>query len=95
MLRIDSYFSLPTDLASEMKTWPEYVEGSDYAVDLKDHVTGEEVSVRLIEPETDEDHAHVQIRSNVYGPLFDRVAGRTIFALSANTDNLMVMKWRD
>lgn len=78
-----------------MREWPEFVQGKDYSVDLKDTATGEDVSVRLIEPETDGDHEHVQIRSNLYGTLFDRVAGRTVFAMSAHTDNLMVMRWRD
>ena len=78
-----------------MREWSEFVEGKDYSVDLKDTTTGEEVSVRLIEPETDEDHEHVQIRSNLYGTLFDRVAGRTIFAMSAHTDDLMVMRRLD
>jgi hypothetical protein len=95
MLRIDSYFSLDTDLAAEMSDWPEFVKGFEYSVDLKDSVTNEEVTVRLIEPKTDDDHPHVQIHSNQYGALFDRVAGRTVFAMSAHTDNLMVARGRD
>jgi hypothetical protein len=92
MLRIDSYFSLPTDLAGEMSVWPEFVEGLEYSVDLKDSATGEEVSVRSIEPETDDDSPHIQIRSNQYGTLFERAVGRTDFAMSAHTDNLMIAR---
>jgi len=29
-----SYFSLPTDLAGEMRDWPEFVAGQEYSVDL-------------------------------------------------------------
>ena len=89
MLRIDSYFSLETDLASEMSAWPEFFEGIEYSVDLRDSVTGEQVSIRFIDPKTDDD-PHVQIRSNMYGVLFDRVVGRTVYAMSAHSDNLMV-----
>ncbi|PYS99777.1 MAG: hypothetical protein DMF63_09745 [Acidobacteria bacterium] len=95
MLRIDSYFSIETDLAGEMRSWPEFVDGFEYSVDLKDSATGEEVTVRFIEPKTDDDSPHVQIRSNQYGTLFDRVVGRTVFAMSAHTDDLMLMRWPD
>ena len=95
MLRIDSYFSLETDLAGEMRNWPEFIEGMGYSVDLEDKVTDESVSVRLIEPDTDDDHSHIQIRSNKYGALFERVVGRTVFAMSANTDDLRLMRWPD
>lgn len=94
MLRIDSYFSLPTDLASEMRSWPEFVEGIEYSVDLKDALTAEEVSVRLFEG-TENDLPHIQIRSNRNGLLFERVVGCVVFALSAHTDNLMVGRMPD
>ena len=35
-LRIQSYFSLPTDLAAEMRAWPEFVSGEGYTVNLSD-----------------------------------------------------------
>jgi hypothetical protein len=91
-IRIDSYFSNPTDLAGEMSGWTEFIAGSEYSVDLKDSATGEEVSVRLIEPETDDDREHVVIRSDRDGRLFDRVVGRVVFAMGANTDYLMVKR---
>lgn len=78
-----------------MNTWPEFVEGIEYSVDLRDSVTDEAVSVRLIDPKTDDDHPHIQIRSNKYGTLFERVVGRAVFAMSAHTDNLVLMRWPD
>jgi len=33
-IHIVSYFSLPTDLAGEMRDWPEFVAGQEYSVDL-------------------------------------------------------------
>ena len=33
-VNIDSYFSLPTDLAAEMRSWEEFVTGSEYNVTL-------------------------------------------------------------
>ena len=94
MLRIDSYFSFPTDLASEMSSWPEFVEGREYSLKLKDVANGEEVSVQLVEA-TEDDHSHIRIRSNKNGILFDRVVGRVVYALSANSDNAMVGRTRE
>jgi hypothetical protein len=42
-LRIQSYFSLPTDLAAEIRDGPEFVGGSGYDVDLRWPATGESV----------------------------------------------------
>ena len=44
---IISYFSLPTDLAGELRDWPEFVSGHEYSVDLKS--PSESVSVRYVE----------------------------------------------
>jgi hypothetical protein len=84
-LRIGSYFSVETDLAGEMRSWPEFVSGSGYDVDLRDASTGESVSVRYIESGED---AHVHITDD--GSLFDRVAGRVIHAMSAHSDSLFI-----
>src|SRR6478609_939189 len=48
-VRLDSHFSLPTDLAAELGTWPEFVSGHEYDADLR---SGDEfVSVRLEQDE--------------------------------------------
>lgn len=86
-LCIQSYFSLPTDLAAEMRDWPEFVGGSGYDVDLRWAATGESVSVRYVDGDNG---AYVVITSKGGGSLFDRVAGRVIYALSEHTDHLLV-----
>ena len=48
-VHIDSYFSLPTDLAGEMRGWPEFVSGEEYSVDLRRPNGGESVTVRMVE----------------------------------------------
>jgi hypothetical protein len=87
-----SYFSLPTDLASEMRDWKEFIDGEAYSVDLKNSVTGETVTVRLVEEWED---CYVQINSANPNELFDRVVGRVICALSKHTDYLKVRTSRD
>ena len=86
-LSIRSYFSLPTDLAGEMRDWPEFVSGEGYSVNLQDTVTSEAVSVRFVAAGED---CYVAISSSLPGQLFDRVVGRVVCALSAHSDNLMV-----
>jgi hypothetical protein len=86
-LRIGSYFSAETDLAAEMRSWPEFVSGSGYDVDLRDASTGELVTVRYIESG---EEAHVHITGSGEGSLFDRVAGRAIHAMSAHSDSLFI-----
>ena len=88
-LIIESYFSLPTDLAGEMSNWPEFVSGEGYSVDLKDSSTGVAVTVRLME---ENESFYVTIDSPVTSQLFDQVAGRVINALAAKSDCLMVRK---
>ena len=84
---IISYFSLPTDLASEMRGWPEFVSGQDYSVDLKSSDSSETVSVRLVE---DSEAHFVSVSGTGPGLLFDRVLGRVVYALAAHTDTLMI-----
>ena len=86
-LRIQSYFSLPTDLAAEMRDWPEFVSGEGYSATLSDVATGEEVTVRYVE---EEDDCYVIIWSIVAGQLLDRVAGRVICSLISHSDTLVV-----
>jgi hypothetical protein len=77
---------LPTDLAGEMKSWPEFQSGEGYSVELKDPFTGEEVSLRRVTESPD----YLEIRSNATGPLFDRAVGRAVYLLAGHSDNLMI-----
>jgi hypothetical protein len=90
-VHIRSYFSLPTDLAGEMRDWPEFVSGEAYSVDLKSRDTDEGVEVRFVEQ--DEDGSYVSVISAAAGALFDRVLGRVIYALSCHSDSLMVDRY--
>ena len=89
-VHIISYFSLPTDVAAEMGRWPEFVAGQDYSVDLKCPDTGEAVSVRFVEGG---EERYIAVKGSDSGPLFDRVLGRVIYALSEHSDNLMVDRY--
>jgi hypothetical protein len=88
---IRSYFSLPTDLAGEMRSWPEFVSGQDYGVELKHSDTGEVVVVKYVD---DGEERYVSVSSPEAGSLFYRVLGRVVYALSEHSDDLMVDKWR-
>jgi len=80
-ISIESYFSLPTDLSAELQSFPEFIDGVGYDVDLRTEDRKEEVTVRFVEGE----HAsHVLVRGSGDGFLFDRVVGRVIWALSAH-----------
>jgi hypothetical protein len=89
-VRIDSYFSLPTDLASEMQAWPEFVEGKEYAVTLR--TATEEVSTSL---EHDEGQPYVFVRGTGEGQLFYRALGLTLYALAGHSDDVWprVTRW--
>ncbi|HEU4767601.1 MAG TPA: hypothetical protein VFS77_09505 [Pyrinomonadaceae bacterium] len=86
-IRIRSYFSIPTDLAEEMRHWSEFVSGQDYSVDLSDSASGDAVSVRYVEVDEDD---YVTIEAANSSLLFDKVVGRVICALAAHSDNLMI-----
>jgi hypothetical protein len=86
-LHIQSYFSLPTDLAAEMRDWPEFVSGDGYSVNLLSKLTGEEVTVRYVEKSDD---CYVIISSSAPGALFDRVVGRAVRSLIEHSDTLVV-----
>jgi len=77
-----------------MNSWVEFVAGEEDSVDLKDTLTQEEESVRFVEASEGE-IPHILIRSNKYGPLFERVVGCTAYALSAHSDNLMLKRMPD
>jgi hypothetical protein len=86
-VHIFSYFSLPTDLAAEMRGWPEFVAGQDYSVELKNPSSGESVSVRYIE---EGEERYVSVAGSGNGSLFDKVLGCVIYTLAGHSDNLMV-----
>jgi hypothetical protein len=83
-LRIESYFSLPTDLAGEMAAWEEFVSGSGYNVDLRSGSSS--VTIRF---ERSDESQFVRI-CGTGGPLFDRAVGAAVRALAAHSDTLVV-----
>jgi len=85
-VHILSYFSLPTDLAASLQSWPEFQGGNEYHVDLSD--SREKVAVRLIEP--NDESPYVSVAGQGSGRLFDQVLGFVIHSLAAHSDNLMV-----
>jgi hypothetical protein len=85
-VHVISYFTLPTDLSLLMSMWPEFRAGAGYSVDLNSADGTESVSVRLVDGED----RYVSIRSNRDGPLFFRALGVVIYALGANSDNLVI-----
>ena len=86
-----SYFSLETDLAGEMRSWPEFVSGTGYDVELAVPDGDERVSVRYVTGD-DDGYDHVEVTATAVGPLFDRVLGRVIHALGAHSDDLQVSR---
>ena len=87
-VHIVSYFTLPTDLAASMRDWPEFRGGEEYSADLQSE-GGEVVTVRF---ESDEDK-YVAVVGTGEGCLFDRVLGRVVHELGAQSDNLMIYRW--
>jgi hypothetical protein len=89
-VRIDSYFSLPTDLAAEMGSWPEFVSGTEYTTTLRSE--GELVETSLQE---DEGSHFVRVRGSGHGNLFFKVLGITLYALAGHSDDVWprVMRW--
>ena len=89
-VNIDSYFSLPTDLAAEMRSWEEFVTGNEYNVTL--HSEHEDVTTSL---EQDEGRPFVLVSGNGDGPLFFRVLGVTLYALAGHSDDVWprVARW--
>jgi hypothetical protein len=89
-VHILSYFSLPTDLAAEMRSWPEFVSGREYSVELKDAASGEDVRVKY---NAEGEERYVSVSGSGSGSLFDKVLGRVIYALAGHSDNLMVDRY--
>lgn len=90
-MHIQSYFSIETDLAKEFSNWPEFIEGNEYDVLLRNE-SGEEVSTKLF-GKTENDDKFVQVKSNSNGVLFQRALGYATYLLAQHSDNLMVHKW--
>ena len=88
-VHIISYFSLETDLARELGSWPEFVAGTEYSVDLKSLDSDEAVQVRYVENE-DERYVSVKGSGSGSGSLFDRALGRVVYALAGHSDSLMI-----
>ena len=88
---IDSYFSVPTDLAAEMKDWPEFVQGDGYTTAFR--TDSESVSTSL---ESDEGRPFVLVKGTGDGPLFHRVLGVCIYTLAGHSDDVWprVVRWK-
>ena len=89
-LRIVSYFSIPTDLAGLMRTWPEFVRGSGYDVDLRSQE--EEVQLRY---DDGPDDSYVAVSSSGQGSLLQRAVGLSVSAMSAHSDYLMIYRYAE
>lgn len=89
-VRIDSYFSLPTDLAAEMRQWPEFVAGQGYETNLR--TAAEEVATSL---QTDEGQSYLLVQGHGEGTLFYRVLGQCVYALAGDSDDVWprVLRW--
>ena len=90
--RVDSYFSLPTDLARGMRNWDEFVRGEGYSVELESE--HEKVTVALVAAEGD-DTQHVVVRGEEGGRLFLSVLGYVTYALAGNSDEVWAMRWKE
>lgn len=90
-VRIDSYFSLPTVVAAELKSWPEFITGEGYSAELANET--ERISVRLV-PEKQDDTQHVLVHGEGQGRLFLSVVGCIAHAMAAHSDSVMLMRWR-
>jgi hypothetical protein len=85
-VHILSYFSLPTDLAAAMKSWPEYIRGKGYEVELRSDRGIVQVELR----ESEDERAFVAVTGPGDDPLFEKVLGSVVYELAAHSDNLMV-----
>ena len=74
-----------------MRAWPEFVVGEEYTVHLKNSESREVVDVILVEHP--DELPFVAVKSTNAGPLFDRVLGHVVYALSEHSDNLMVDRY--
>ena len=89
-VRIDSYFSLPNDLAADMRNWPEFVRGREYSVELESD--DERVTIELL-PADDDDRPYVLVRGEYGGRLFLAALGYVCYAMAGKSDDLQIMRW--
>jgi len=89
-VRIDSYFSLPTDLSCELSGLPQYSLGAGYSVELKSEVGS--VVTELI-PARDDDSEYVLVTGQNDESLFHIVLGIVVNTLSKNSDNVFISQW--
>ncbi len=85
-LFILSCLSRPTDLATEMREWPEFVSGEGYGVELLGSTPEDAVSVSM------NADREVVVSEPSASLLFDRVVGRVVHALSGDTDSLLIRR---
>lgn len=85
---IRTYDSIPTDLAAEMRAWPEFITGENYTVHLQDLENGNEISVWMTDPS--DDFPTVIVEGPSRSQLLDKTLGRAIQALSEHNDNLTI-----
>ena len=85
-LFILSYLSRSTDLAAEMRAWPEFVSGEGYSVELRGSTPEEVVSVSMSADR------EVVVSAPSASLLFDRVVGRVVHALSGDTESLLIRR---
>jgi hypothetical protein len=71
-----------------MRSWPEFVGGTEYDVELRSNAGI--VSVKLLREEENEDRPYVAVTGPASDSLFERVLGTVIYELAAHSDNLMV-----
>jgi hypothetical protein len=88
---IVSYFSLPTDLAAALSSWPEYRDGHEYDVTLCSNDGSEEVTTRFLRDE-ENGAPYVRVTSSLGGVLFERVLGRVVFEMAAHSDDVAVTR---
>ena len=67
-IHIQSYFSLPTDLAGQLGAWPEFVAGEGYSARLEDAQSGEAVDVAFVEAR--DERPFVTVKSGNAGASF-------------------------
>ncbi len=81
-----SYLSRPTDLAAEMCAWPEFISGEGYSVELRGSTPEDVVGVGM------NADREVVVSAPVASLLFDRVVGRVVYALSADTESMLIRR---
>ncbi len=90
-VKIDSYFSIDTDLAAAMRPMSEFVSGQGYNVRLTSKDGSSHVETRFV-PGTEDELPCLVVSANQDSELFHRVLGLVTYALADNSDNLQVTR---